>query len=208
MAWIQLTRLRRVQKVGRGWSRSEADWGRFVISKDGDKKAVCSSFRVSNYWPLTVTIPSLMTSSWPGVCCGEDEPCQQTFSPVSGFCFSSSLFSFMAVIPEKQDGENERPAGHIHPRSFISSITALRASYNPSTNRFPSRQIPYLLQRAEFSEIPLLLAAALKRLDNVWTLRALLHKRERELLAGLSWPLASLEGRVNKQSWVTLWRPW
>lgn len=147
-----------------------------------------------------------MTSSWPVVCCREDEPCQQTFSRVSGYCFSSSLFSFMAVIPEKQDGENKRSAQHIYPRSFISTIIALRASYNLSTNKFPSWQISYLLQRAEFSEIPLLLAAALKRLDNILTLQAIQHKGGRELLAGLNWPLASLEGRINKQSWVTLWR--
>lgn len=140
---------------------------------------------------------------------GEDEPCQQTFSHVSGFCFSSSLFSFMAVIPKKQDGENKRSAQHIYPWFFISTIIALRASYNPSINKFPSWQISYLLQRAEFSEIPLLLAAALKRLDNILTLQAIQHIGGRELLSWLNWYLASLEGRLNKQSWVTLWRiPW
>lgn len=63
----ELTTRRGDQKACRSWGRSFLGWlrRRLIISMDRDKKAICSSFRVSNCWPLTITILSLMTPSWP-----------------------------------------------------------------------------------------------------------------------------------------------
>lgn len=124
---------------------------RFIISLDGDKKAVGSSFGVFNSWLLAITVLSLTTSSWPCYLLGRMRHVGKLFSSVNGYCCSSSLLGFMVLPLKMQDGQNKWSAQYICPRSFISMIITLSELVNPpSSNKFSSKEISYLLQRQSF----------------------------------------------------------
>lgn len=113
----------------RDWRCTVFEAGRLrkIYYQHGWRQEHCSFFiLVSNCWPLTITALSLMTSSGSYYLLG-DEPCQQTFSQVSGYRFSSSFFVFSLVLWHslKADGENKRPTQCICPQAFISIMIIL-----------------------------------------------------------------------------------
>lgn len=139
----------RDQKPCRIWGGSLLIEKRFFISMDGDKKAVCSSFWVSNCWPLTITILSLKTSSWP--CCFwrewgmsvNYEPCQWIL-----LWFFPSQFYGIGFQKPGWGGQVIRSV-YICPRSFISAIITLSevVTIQAQINFPPNRYLIYCKDR-------------------------------------------------------------
>lgn len=162
----------------RDWRCTVFEAGRLrkIYYQHGWRQEHCSFFiLVSNCWPLTITALSLMTSSG-SYCLLGDEPCQQTFSQVSGYRFSSSFFVFSLVLwhwlsKSRWGGQEIHPV-YLSPGLHIYNDHLKWGSQSPSPNKFSSWQIAYLLQRTGFSKISLLFVAALNRIDKALILGA------------------------------------